>query len=96
MSTDPVHPVTGPMTFDGVPGLLADTLPRVQRAQGRITFDLAGVTRVDSAALALIVEWLRCGASRGVAVHLKNVPAALRDLARVCDGDELLPELATP
>lgn len=87
-----LHAVAGELTY--ATAAKVRTAGRAVIAPGAtVTFDLAGVTRVDSAALALVVDWLRAGAEAGVQVRLRSVPAALRDLARVCDADELLPEL---
>lgn len=90
-----MHALRGPLTYASVRKVRAATLPLIVSGPP-VTFDLAGVDGVDSAALALVVEWLRVGAAGGVEVRLRGVPAALRDLARVCDCDELLPELGAP
>jgi phospholipid transport system transporter-binding protein len=87
-----IQQVSGPLTYATVAAVRARSLPLIARGQ-TVTFDLASVPAVDSAALALVVEWLRAGAARGVEVRLRSVPAPLRDLARVCGCDELLPEL---
>lgn len=87
-----LHRVTVPLTFATVTRVYARSVELI--VPGRtVSFDLAAVPAVDSAALALVVEWLRVGAARGVEVRLRSVPPALRDLARVCGCDELLPEL---
>lgn len=48
-----------------------------------VTVDLAGVTQVDSATLALLLEWRRLAASRGHAVAYAGLPARLVALARL-------------
>lgn len=90
-----LYQVSGPLSYATAAGV-AERAAAVIRAGQTVTFDLAGVQAVDSAALALVVEWLRVGHSRGVEVRLRSVPEALRDLARVYGCDELLPELAAP
>ena len=56
----------------------------------RITVDLKGVTRADSAGLALLVEWLRESESAGNSIEFVNVPAQLLSIARVCGLEEIL------
>jgi len=51
---------------------------------------------VDSAALALLVEWLRMGQQKGVQVEFTAVPAALRSLAEVSELDQIDASLAAP
>lgn len=56
----------------------------------QITVDLKGVTRADSAGLALLVEWLRESESAGNRIEFVNVPAQLLSIARVCGLEEIL------
>ena len=56
----------------------------------RIKVDLKGVTRADSAGLALLVEWLRESESAGNSIEFVNVPAQLLSIARVCGLEEIL------
>lgn len=60
-------------------------------AQGArtITFDLGGITRTDTAALALACHWLREAASRGLALHWANLPPGIPALAQACDVAEI-------
>ena len=56
----------------------------------RITVDLKGVTRADSAGLALLVEWLRESENAGNSIEFVNVPTQLLSIARVCGLEEIL------
>ena len=56
----------------------------------RLTVDLKGVTRADSAGLALLVEWLRESELDGNSIKFVNVPAQLLSIARVCGLEEIL------
>ena len=68
-----------------------ETLPRVldeSRAYGareglpdRITIDFSAVTDVDSAAVALLLEWRREAARLGKGLYFTNLPANLLALA---------------
>lgn len=78
---DDVLALEGTLSFDTAPDLYAAGADWVRAAAGPVTFDLAGVGRIDSAGLALLVEWMRLAKGRGV--RLANVPAQARDLIRV-------------
>lgn len=81
--------LSGALTFDTVPELLARSrkLLPFDRA---LEIDLAGVDRIDSAGLALLIEWMRLAAARGQVVVFQQAPAQMRDLARVSGLDGVL------
>ncbi|ENO79530.1 STAS domain-containing protein [Thauera sp. 63] len=60
-------------------------------AEAPLAVDFAAVTAADSAALALILDWLRAARAAGQRVVLRNLPAALISLAALYDIDTLLP-----
>lgn len=82
--------VAGPLTFDTVPRVHADTAGWFRSGAGEITVDLAGVSRADSAGLALLVEWLRLAKAAGRDLRLANVPEQLRSIVRVNNLSEAL------
>lgn len=53
--------------------------------------DLAGVKRVDSSAVALLLEWLREARARNRQIRYRNVPADLLSIARLCGVEALIP-----
>ena len=57
-----------------------------------IEVDLAGVGRVDSAGLALLLEWAIAARAAGGAFRYSNVPAGVSALAGISDVSELLGE----
>ncbi|HEC16598.1 MAG TPA: STAS domain-containing protein [Sedimenticola sp.] len=59
--------------------------------QGRLIIDLAGVTRTDSAGLALMLEWLGERRSCGQDICFRNVPESLLEIAQVSNLAGLLP-----
>ncbi|MFZ5492911.1 MAG: STAS domain-containing protein [Pseudomonadota bacterium] len=87
--------VAGPLTFATVSARLADSAA-LFRPRQRLCFDLSGVTDVDSAALALLVEWLRLGRERGARVEFAGLPASLRSLAEVSELGEIDAALGNP
>ncbi len=85
----------GPLTFATVSARLAQSTA-LFRPRQHLCFDLSGVTAVDSAALALLVEWLRLGRQHGVTVQFAAIPAALRSLGEVSELDQIDAALGTP
>jgi ABC-type transporter Mla MlaB component len=49
-----------------------------------------GVTDVDSAAVALAIEWLRQAAVKNIPIELTNLPVVLRNLANLYGVANLL------
>ena len=56
----------------------------------RIVIDCGGVTRADSAGLAVLLDWLAWGRRKSRAVTLENLPPALVAIARISEVDGLL------
>ena len=56
----------------------------------RVEVDLASVARVDSAGLALLLEWTLAARDAGRALAYRNVPPAIASLAGISDVAELL------
>ncbi len=59
-------------------------------ARGEFDFDLSAVTEVDSAAVALLLEWQRQAVARGGRLALSGVPADIASLAKLYGVDALL------
>jgi len=78
----------GPATIATVTALLAQL--RTLLAPGVAVLDFAGVTEVDSAAVALALECLHEGRRRKLALSLANLPEAMQHLAELYAVSELL------
>jgi len=81
--------LSGELNFDTVPALLAHE-GVVMEAGRDIRVDLAGVTRVDSAGLALLVEWLRESKRKGLSISFEHVPEQLASIAEICGLEDIL------
>jgi phospholipid transport system transporter-binding protein len=57
---------------------------------GAVTVDLSGVSRCDSAGLALLVDWLGQAVRAGGEARFETPSSQLLALARVADVDRLL------
>ncbi len=82
--------VTGELCFDTVPELLSQARGLFME-HPRLEIDLQGVSRVDSSAVALLIEWLGVSRRDGQTLTYLNVPSALLDLARASGVCDLLP-----
>lgn len=81
--------VTGPATLQTVNALREAGLALIAQGQG-LTFDLTGVTEVDSSALSLLLEWRRAARERNATLAFSNLPANLDSLAALYGVGELI------
>ncbi|MDO9598113.1 MAG: STAS domain-containing protein [Azoarcus sp.] len=76
----------GPLTMRTVAAVLDRDLP-----EGDWILDLTAIGEADSAALALLLEWLRRTHERGGSFIVRGLPPGLRSLADLYGLDEVLP-----
>ena len=69
-------------------------LGRAAIDRGDVDFDLSGVARCDSSAVAVLLEWQRVARERGLVLKVSGLPAGLVSLAGVYGVGDLLPEAA--
>jgi phospholipid transport system transporter-binding protein len=81
--------ISGVLDFDSVPAIFSESLARFGTS-GELVVDLSGVTRANSAGLALLLEWRRLARKPGRSLSIRNAPAALRNLAHVSELETLL------
>lgn len=79
----------GHLDLDTVPEALKQGAEAFHDVEG-VVLDLVEVDRVDSAGLALLVEWTRLARRRGGRIRFVNAPQGLRNLASVCGVDQAL------
>ncbi len=82
--------VSGELVYATVPDLL-EKGRSVLGEVGDVVIDLGGVTRVDSAALALMLEWMSQCHARGRGIRFRNVPQDVVAIADLSNVKELLP-----
>lgn len=83
----------GELVFASVPAIWARLEPLLQ-AHSSLTLSLQGVTRADSAGLALLLEGLQRGRDLGKPLRFEQIPKALWDLAGLCNVADLIGEHA--
>ncbi|MBW7930172.1 MAG: STAS domain-containing protein [Gammaproteobacteria bacterium] len=82
--------VSGPLDFNSVPGVWEASLPLLREAPAGTCIDLAGVSQVDSAGLALVLEWVGQASLAGRALRIECMPDKLLALARISETEGLL------
>ncbi|AKS42311.1 STAS domain-containing protein [Wenzhouxiangella marina] len=82
--------LAGELTAEAVARCHANSLAAARRSElpGRI--DLADVTRTDSSALALLLEWQTWARERQQDIEFSNPPDSLRVLAKLSQVSSLL------
>ncbi|WP_281646657.1 STAS domain-containing protein [Parendozoicomonas sp. Alg238-R29] len=86
----------GEINKESVPGLVDRGWAALADHDGKdLLVDLSGVNHADSAALAMLLSWVRRSRNDGKDLSYYQFPEDLMALARVCGVDTLLP-LAEP
>ncbi|HEY0634256.1 MAG TPA: STAS domain-containing protein [Gammaproteobacteria bacterium] len=89
-SSDSTLRVSGELTFATVTALNREAAPLLGHASGTLVIDLGGVTRADSAGLALLIEWLRRVHRQGATLRFSHMPAQMHSIATVSDLEPIL------
>ena len=85
---DNEYDLQGNLTYDTVPDLFKRNSPAIS---GSIILNLSHVRRVDSAGLALLVEWSCQARERNEQLVLRNVPDQLKSLIDASGLQAILP-----
>lgn len=81
--------LSGELLFSNVTSLVRQPDFRSVKADD-IRIDLAGVTRAESAGLALLLEWCRAAEQLGKTISFVNMPQQMQSIAAVCGLGEIL------
>lgn len=73
--------VQGALTFESVPALAAQPAGWLARG-GQTAVDLSGVSRADSAGMALVLEWVAQARAAGGSLRLHDAPEQMLAIAR--------------
>lgn len=89
---DDRHRLVGDLDFGSARAVHAAGLSVIarSRAGARLVVDCAGLTRADSAALAVMLDWLAAARRAGRALTFERLPESLVATARISEVDELL------
>lgn len=80
----------GVLDFSSVPQL-AMKLPDLFERRQPLTVDLSGVSRSDSAGMALLLEMQRLARASQCRLTLRRLPQSLRNIIRMSELDSVLP-----
>jgi len=80
----------GVLDFSSVPQL-AGKLPALFQRRQPLTVDLSGVSRSDSAGMALLLEMQRLARESQCRLTLRHLPQSLRNIIRMSELDSVLP-----
>jgi len=81
--------VSGELDFTTARSALDSVEPLITDNE-TLEIDLSGVSRSNSAGLALLIEWLAIARRQKHTVTFSHIPDGLRQLARVCQVDGLI------
>jgi phospholipid transport system transporter-binding protein len=82
--------LSGDLVIHTVPSVLNES--RSIFTQGSETVvDLLHVERIDSAGLALLIEWMRVARQRQLSLRFQNIPGRMWAIAEVCGLEQILP-----
>lgn len=80
--------ITGVLDFDTVPVILKNTLTEFKK-NIPLEFDLAGVTQCNSAAFALLFEWIKMAECLKKNIIIRHLPDRLHSIATVSRINQL-------
>lgn len=85
--------LSGNVTIATVSALLGEALKLQAESgpKGKVLIDFAGLEKVDSSAVSLMLVWVREAQRSRMDLHFANVPANLMSLAKLYGVAELLP-----
>jgi phospholipid transport system transporter-binding protein len=81
--------LTGVMNFQSIP-LLDQQAGQYFPKYKSIVIDLSGVTYVNSAGLALLLEWKRKAVLENKTIQILSIPQKLVNIARVSEIEDIL------
>jgi len=81
----------GELNMQTVPALAQSAHQLLAEAEGDIHLDLSGVTRADSAGLALLIDLARFARKRQCTVRFGHLPEQLGQIMRLSELHEILP-----
>jgi phospholipid transport system transporter-binding protein len=88
---DGKYRVSGELNFDTVTQALNQSKNMFDQAADVINVDLGGITRTNSAGIALLIEWLRAAKQKHKEVLFHHIPEKMLAIAKVSDLADILP-----
>ncbi len=84
--------ISGELSFNTVTALLLESkMTLFDTASERLDLELSGVSRADSAGLALLIQWMRMAREHNKEIRFHHLPEQLLAIARAGELEPLLP-----
>jgi phospholipid transport system transporter-binding protein len=77
--------------METVPELLAQSGDLFEGVNEALEIDCSGIEHADSAAVALMLEWLRRATAAGTGIRFRAVPERMRAIVEVSDLEDVIP-----
>ena len=85
-----VYRLEGPLTLETVPALRSQGIDALQASPAGLTLELSQLPRIDSAGLALLIDWLAAARACGRTLRFTRPPEMLLALARLSEVEPLI------
>jgi len=82
--------LAGDLTLDTVSKIFRQSEQAATAGKHIADLDLAAVSRVDSAGLALLLEWQSLAHRSGRIMRIRNAPPGLMSLTKLCEASDLM------
>lgn len=83
--------LSGELDHGGVCRALKEGRDWMNNGSAPLQVDLAGITRCESAGIALLLEWLRQARRQGRQIEFRRVPEQMQVLLKFFDLERVLP-----
>ncbi|MDH5181583.1 MAG: STAS domain-containing protein [Gammaproteobacteria bacterium] len=83
--------VIGELNSQTVPKLWRESSAVIKSAGENLLFDLQGVSRSDSAGVALLIDWMRQARACALEIRFRNLPEQMLDIIKVSDLESVIP-----
>ena len=83
--------VSGDLGFADVVAIKEQGVNLLDKTESNVEISLAGVTRAGSAAVSLLLSWLRYASENEIKLVFSHLPDDLYGVARVSGIDQILP-----
>ncbi len=82
--------LSGEVVMESVPHLHNVVLQSLKEAKNKVTFELGGTTRIDSAGLAMLLSLFSHCKQNSVTPEIANAPETLVKLSKLSSADSLI------
>jgi len=83
--------IRGELNMQTVPALAESARDMLKQLSGEVSVDLSGVSRADSAGLALLIDLQRHTRRQQCAIRFLHLPEQLRQILHLSELDDILP-----